>query len=337
VPEVDFPTFRAAAHRLLDPDAFARVDAVYRAVLTVARSEACTLQVLARRSDADTRPAVEATIQRMTVSAVSEAEVLTRLRAAQAGFFLEGTLLRVRLYRHRGQCGFSLRPRLPAPVVARLRTLCAPTAAGAVAIRVATGFSVDALVRLRVGDLIDRGQEIDIGASGGLWRVPAPVAAIVRAGVADHPATTSLGGWPPAHLPVFIRDDAPTPARTMRRQLKSAAARAGVRPVGRGGGVDSVDLQTTDEPPMDQEGGAMRRLSINWKFVEQRRIAVGLTRAQLADRIGAAGETWPVQLWHDGEYDDIPLGILEELCHVLGLQPAELFSPPPRVADGGGV
>jgi DNA-binding XRE family transcriptional regulator len=47
----------------------------------------------------------------------------------------------------------------------------------------------------------------------------------------------------------------------------------------------------------------MRRLSINWKFVEQRRMAVGLTRAQLADRIGAAGETWPVQLWHDHDYD----------------------------------
>jgi hypothetical protein len=198
VPDVDFPTFRGATHRLLDPDAFARVDAVNRAVLTAARSEAHTLQVLARRTDADPRPAVEATIQRMTVSAVSEAEVLTRLRAAQAGFFLEGTLLRVRLYRHRGQSGFSLRPRLPAPVVARLRTLCAPAAAGALAIRVATGFSVDVLVRLRVGDVIDRGEDIDISASGGLWRIPAPVAAIVRAAVADHPATTSLGGWPPA-------------------------------------------------------------------------------------------------------------------------------------------
>jgi DNA-binding Xre family transcriptional regulator len=78
----------------------------------------------------------------------------------------------------------------------------------------------------------------------------------------------------------------------------------------------------------------MRRLSINWKFVEQRRIAVGLSRAQLADRIGAAGESWPVQLWRDGDYDDIPLGVLEELCHVLDLQPADLFIPPPRVADG---
>ena len=248
VPDVDFPTFRAAAHRLLDPDAFARVDAVYRAVLTDARSEAHTLQVLARRTNTDMRPAVEATIQRMTVSAVSEAEVLTRLRAAQAGFFLEGRLLRIRLYRHRGQSGFGLQPRLSAPVVVRLRTLCAPAAAGAVAICVATGFSVDVLVRLRVADLIDRGQDIDISASGGLWRVPAPVAANVRAAVADHPATTSLGGWPPAHLPVFIRDDAPLPARTMRRLLKAAAARAGVGGVGRRGGVDTVDLQTTDDP-----------------------------------------------------------------------------------------
>lgn len=85
---------------------------------------------------------------------------------------------------------------------------------------------------------------------------------------------------------------------------------------------------------MDQVGGAtMRRLRINWAFIEQRRIAVGLTRAQLADRLSATVEVWRVQLWQDSDHDDLPLGILEELCHALDLHPAELFHPPARAGD----
>lgn len=253
VPDVDFPTFRATARRVLDPEAFARVDAVYRATLTAARGEAHTLQVMARRTAADTQTAVEATIQRMTVNATSEAEVLTRLRAAQAGFFREGTLLRVHLYRHRsrGLPGFSLRPRLPAAVADRLHAICAPAPAGAMAIRVVTGFSIDVLVRLRVGDVIDRGQDIDIRASGGRWRIPAPIASLVRATLADNPA--DLAGRP--DLPLFPHGDAPMmPARAMRRLFRSAA-RTRVGPADRRTGIETADLQTVDPHRWIRSGG----------------------------------------------------------------------------------
>lgn len=250
VPDVDFPTFRAAARGLLDPDAFARVDAVYRAVFDAARDEARQLQVLALRAagadtDVDTWPAVVAAVQRMTVTAGSEGEVLTRLRAMQAGFFRQGTLLRVRLYRQRGRPGFSPRPRMPAPLVARLRSLCAPAGAAALTIRAATGLSLQALVGLRLGDALDRGNDtdnIDIRAEGGLWRIPGRAAALVRAALLDHP------GRPEALLPLFQRDGAAMPARAMGRLLETAGARTGVHAVDRRptAGLDSTDLQAVD-------------------------------------------------------------------------------------------
>lgn len=76
----------------------------------------------------------------------------------------------------------------------------------------------------------------------------------------------------------------------------------------------------------------MRRLNVNWAFIERRRIAVGLTRAQLADRVGVTGQPWPLRLWPDGDDDDLPLSVLEHLCELLDLGPAELFTPPAREA-----
>ncbi|MFR9802822.1 hypothetical protein ACL02T_11035 [Pseudonocardia sp. RS010] len=68
-----------------------------------------------------------------------------------------------------------------------------------------------------------------------------------------------------------------------------------------------------------------RRLVIDWSLVEQRRVAAGMTHAQLAVRVGAGAATGPARLWTDNDHDTVPLGILERLCHVLDLHPAELF------------
>jgi DNA-binding Xre family transcriptional regulator len=80
-----------------------------------------------------------------------------------------------------------------------------------------------------------------------------------------------------------------------------------------------------------------RRLSINWKLVEQRRIAAGLTRAELAERLGRNGTTtdylWPSRAWHDEDHDDIRLEVLERLCEALDLHPDELFTAPTRAAQ----
>jgi len=77
---------------------------------------------------------------------------------------------------------------------------------------------------------------------------------------------------------------------------------------------------------------ATRRLVINWPLVEQRRIAAGLTQAQLTDRIRGGALTGRGRLWTDADHDDVPLGLLERLCQVLDLHPAELFCPPTRAA-----
>ena len=78
---------------------------------------------------------------------------------------------------------------------------------------------------------------------------------------------------------------------------------------------------------------ATRRLVINWPLVEQRRIAAGLTQAQLTDRIRGGALTGRGRLWTDADHDDVPLGLLERLCQVLDLHPAELFRPPARAAQ----
>jgi hypothetical protein len=78
---------------------------------------------------------------------------------------------------------------------------------------------------------------------------------------------------------------------------------------------------------------ATRRLVINWPLIEQRRIAAGLTQAQLTDRIRGGALTGRGRLWTDADHDDVPLGLLERLCQVLDLHPAELFRPPTRAAQ----
>ena len=75
----------------------------------------------------------------------------------------------------------------------------------------------------------------------------------------------------------------------------------------------------------------VRRLVINWAVVEQRRVAAGMTHAQLAERVGVAAVTGPVRLWQDRDHDSVPLGLLERVCQVLDLHPVELFAPPTRV------
>lgn len=75
-----------------------------------------------------------------------------------------------------------------------------------------------------------------------------------------------------------------------------------------------------------------RRLSINWPVVEKRRIAAGLSRDELATRLGSRAASvsylWPSRSWRDAEQGNLRLQILEYLCQILDLGPAELFIPP---------
>lgn len=90
---------------------------------------------------------------------------------------------------------------------------------------------------------------------------------------------------------------------------------------------------TRERAPATTGRRPVRRLVINWAAVEQRRIAAGLTHAQLAEQVGVAAVTGPVRLWQDGGHDAVPLGLLERLCQVLDLHPVELFRAPQRAAQ----
>jgi hypothetical protein len=72
---------------------------------------------------------------------------------------------------------------------------------------------------------------------------------------------------------------------------------------------------------------ARRRLAINWALVEQRRIAAGLSHSEFVARVGPCSPTGPGRLWYDSTHDEVPLRVLERICEVLDLHPAELFSP----------
>lgn len=204
VSDVDFPVFRANAHRLLDSEGFARFDEVYRATVRTARVEARLWRDARHTLRPGQRPAYErelvaAALQRLTVDAETSDEVFTRLRAAQVGFFVEGVLLGLRFRPGRLGTITTLAPRSAPRLVARVRTLCCPHTAAVLAIAVATGLGPDDLQELHLADLTDLdappgggGETLDLAVQGVRYRLPAPFAAAVRAAVADCDSNTAM-------------------------------------------------------------------------------------------------------------------------------------------------
>ncbi|WP_053763689.1 hypothetical protein [Streptomyces sp. AS58] len=82
-----FTCFRAEAHRLLDTDGFARIDAQYLAGLYAARTHCVRSPNPARQQE------VEFFLARLTATSPSRPHTLARLRGAQAGFLNCGLLL----------------------------------------------------------------------------------------------------------------------------------------------------------------------------------------------------------------------------------------------------
>lgn len=64
--------------------------------------------------------------------------------------------------------------------------------------------------------------------------------------------------------------------------------------------------------------------------VEQTRLGRGLIHGELATQVGVSAPYASTRLWLDDDRDNIPLGVLERLCQVLDLHPAELFGARPR-------
>lgn len=236
VPDVEFPLFRTAARRLLDPAGFARVDDVYRTTLAQAHDVARRWTrpgTVGRPVDARHGAAV---LQRHTIDATSTAEVLTRVRAVQAGFFTAGLFLQLPPRPGLSAVRVNLAPRLDPTDTDRIRGLCSPSAAAVLAIAAATGLRADALQSVRLRDvLFGTGPDQHLVADGTLYRLPTTVAGLVRAAVIERHA--QLAGEPaPAPGPglgevaLFTGSGPETSVtrRALQQVLDRAAAYAGV-------------------------------------------------------------------------------------------------------------
>ena len=226
VPDAEFPLFRAAAARLLDPAAFAQVNTVYCDTYARARGHNAALR---QASGGDCARAV---LQQLTIDAASADEVLTRLRAAQAGLFADGLLLDLRPVRHppwelRAGC---LRPRLDHATAARLRGLANPVVAAAVTLSRATAMTPAQLCALRRRDVTGDGAGLRVRAGRLTYRIPARAAGQVRAAVLHQPPAPD-GGLASAagQAPLLVTSGgAPISETTLQRLRHHGAARAGV-------------------------------------------------------------------------------------------------------------
>lgn len=237
VPDVEFPLFRAAARRLLAPDAFARVDGVYCATYTRARTHAPTLRS-PRTAGATAADRVESVLQQLTIDATNVDEVLTRVRAAQAGLFAEGLFLDLapRPSPTWGLSTIRLEPRLDHPTVTRLRGLAHPTVAAAVTLTRATGLSPAGLRALRRGDLQDDADGLRVVTSGTTYRIPARAAGPVRAAlhqragaIRTRPATGASDDGHTEHAALLLTDQRqPFTERVLQTLRDRGADRAGI-------------------------------------------------------------------------------------------------------------
>lgn len=229
VPDVEFPLFRAAARRVLAPDAFARVDEVYRASFLAAREEAQRWNRPSGEPLTVGPGEAAALLQRHTISAASHEEFRTRTRALQAGFFTAGLLLHLQLWSRKHPYALGLGLRLGDGTVARLRGLCSPSVAAALTLHRALGLEVRALHSLRLRDVLDTGPDLLVAAGGHHYRVPARAAGAVRATVMQRYAQLDRSGSATTWLFAGGVGAATTKA-CLQRRIDRAAAYTGVIP-----------------------------------------------------------------------------------------------------------
>lgn len=214
VPDDEFTTFRATCRRLLDPASFGRVDRVYcESMDATARWLAPTVR---GRDRLDTNDAA-VQLQSLLVASLSAAEALTRLRGAQAAYFLAGWLVPF----PPSGCALMggivpLGPTLDPVTARRLRRLCQPSSTAAMAIMLVTDLRSKELARLNVGDVDPTGERVLVGTRpDSYFAIPPYAASLVRAQLIDRHRSGAADGDA-----MFV--DTRTGERFEPDQLKSA-------------------------------------------------------------------------------------------------------------------
>lgn len=175
VPDADFLTFRAACRRALSSGDFELIDRVFCAGM-----DETTAWLAPQEGRWLTKDDVAAQLHGILVESTCAAEALTRMRAAQAAYFVAGWWIP---FAHHGSAPGGLVPLGPTldPAAAnRLRRLCAPTSAALMALVVATDLRGEGLAALNLGDLADRGP-ITVRSGPASYTIPAYAGSLVRA------------------------------------------------------------------------------------------------------------------------------------------------------------
>jgi hypothetical protein len=234
VPADDFPSFRAACRRLLDPPSFARVDAVYEQAFTAARRWVRTTVVdwEDRYGGIDVET-VGGFLRDMTVSSTSPSETLVRLRGAQAGFFLHGILLTVDLTSRAMIGETDLRPTLSPAVADHLRGFCTPSWTAAAALTLLAEPPYGALQGMRIGDVAADGTWATIARQR--FPIPDYARSLVRAQLLDRRSQLADANAPPLESQPLFPDRGPARARP-NRALDALAIWRPPIPMGEGGG-----------------------------------------------------------------------------------------------------
>lgn len=163
VPDDDFVTFRSTCRRLLDPLSFERVDRVF------CQSMDSTARGLEPRVGVGSGLPMSASdvatqLQGLLVSSSSAAEALTRLRGAQAAYFLAGWLVSFPASECRIVHGMvPLGPTLDPVTARRLRRLCDPSSTAAMALLLATDLRSAGLSSLNISDIDHEGAHVTVG------------------------------------------------------------------------------------------------------------------------------------------------------------------------------
>lgn len=196
------------------------VDAIHRDAVAEARREARLWRVAPPRQRRYTQPGCElgALLQRLSIDAATWAELDLRLDAARAGFAIEGLTLVLPDAQHlRDLIG----PRLPAPVVTRLRRIACPTSAVALLLAWATDARPG-----RISGCMQRSVSPDGGHVNllpGRYRIPGSVQVILRAALIEH----RMRGLP-TYTFLARPDDTSYCAQAMANLITRVAGRAEV-------------------------------------------------------------------------------------------------------------
>ena len=203
VPSDDFFTFRATCRRLLEPEAFDRVDAQFCASMddTAAWLRPHTKVRFGPVDKPLELGAVAAQVHGLLSSATCPSEALVRLRGVQAAYFRAGWLVQFAPHLVDPDSGLvPLCPTLLPRTTARLRRMCTPRSTAAMTIHLAAGLRSEGLARLNVEDIDQDGGAVALGNHR--LSVPDHARSLVRAQVVDRLRQGARGGQP-----LFVHPD----------------------------------------------------------------------------------------------------------------------------------